>query len=77
MSIDIASADVIRLVIEASVFVVLLCLSAFFSSSETSLFSLNAAQLEEMRQSKNPSYGIIEKNAQRTSTSDRHYLDWQ
>ena len=35
--------------IELALFVVLMGLSGFFSSSETSLFSLNSTQLEKMR----------------------------
>jgi len=41
--------------------VVLLGLSAFFSSSETSLFSLNRIQLTQMREDKNPRVDLIER----------------
>jgi CBS domain containing-hemolysin-like protein len=39
----------ITLAIELVLFAVLMLLSGFFSSSETSLFSLNDRQLEQMR----------------------------
>lgn len=42
-------------------FVVLLGLSAFFSSSETSLFSLDRIQLAQMKRDKNPRVGLIER----------------
>lgn len=35
--------------IELIAFIILIGLSAFFSSSETALFSLNSVQLEHMR----------------------------
>jgi putative hemolysin len=47
--------------IEIAAFVVLLAFSGFFSSSETSLFSLDAMQLEQMRQAGNPRLGLIER----------------
>lgn len=49
------------IVLEILAFVVLMGLSAFFSSSETALFSLNRIQLEQMRQDGNPSIGLIER----------------
>lgn len=58
---DIDITDIIRLSIELSIFVLLLLVSAFFSSSETSMFSLKPAQLEEMRQAKSPRYALISK----------------
>jgi putative hemolysin len=42
-------------------FAVLLGLSAFFSSSETSLFSLDRLQLEQMKREANPRVGLIER----------------
>lgn len=36
-------------------------LSGFFSSSETSLFSLNKLQLEQMRRDANPRIELIER----------------
>ncbi len=50
----------IVLIIELAVMVLLLALSAFFSSSETSLFSLSSAQLRQMRRDRNPRLGLIE-----------------
>jgi putative hemolysin len=47
--------------IELVLFVGLLGLSAFFSSSETSLFSLNSVQIEKMRADRNPRIGLIEQ----------------
>ena len=47
--------------IELVLFVVLLGLSAFFSSSETSLFSLNSVQIEKMRNAGNPRVDLIER----------------
>ncbi len=41
--------------------VVLLGLSAFFSSSETSLFSLDRAQIAQMKRDGNPQAGLIER----------------
>jgi len=45
--------------IELLLFVVLLGMSAFFSSSETSLFSLNSVQIEKMRADGNPRVALI------------------
>ena len=45
---------------EAVLFVILLGLSAFFSSSETSLFSLSRTQIEQMRRDDNPRVELIE-----------------
>lgn len=39
----------------------LLAMSAFFSSSETSLFSLSSAQLHQMRRDRNPRLSLIEQ----------------
>ena len=47
--------------IELALFVVLLGFSAFFSSSETSLFSLNGVQIEKMRADRNPRIDLIER----------------
>jgi CBS domain containing-hemolysin-like protein len=47
--------------IQLILFVILLGLSAFFSSSETSLFSLNKLQLEQMRKDNNPRIDLIER----------------
>ena len=51
----------IALFIELVLFVVLMLLSGFFSSSETSLFSLNDLQLEQMRRDDNPRIALIER----------------
>lgn len=45
---------------EVVFFFILLGLSAFFSSSETSLFSLTSRQLEQMRVDKNPRIDLIQ-----------------
>jgi len=44
---------------ELIIFALLMGLSAFFSSSETALFSLNSVQLERMRQNNHPRIGLI------------------
>lgn len=49
------------LIAELAVFAVLMLLSGFFSSSETSLFSLNKLQLEQMRRDDNPRITLIER----------------
>jgi putative hemolysin len=46
---------------ELILFVVLMGLSGFFSSAETSLFSLSRAQLEQMRRDGNPRVSLIER----------------
>ena len=46
---------------EIVLFVVLMVLSGFFSSSETSLFSLSKIQLEQMRMDDNPRLALIER----------------
>ena len=46
---------------ELVLFVVLMVFSAFFSSTETGLFSLSSIQLEQMRKDGNPRIGLIEK----------------
>lgn len=46
---------------ELTLFVVLMGLSGFFSSSETALFSLSNVQLEQMRQDNHPRVGLIER----------------
>lgn len=51
----------LALSIELSVFGLLMGLSAFFSSSETSLFSLNRLQIEQMRRNDNPRVDLIER----------------
>ena len=51
----------ITIVLELVAFAALMGLSAFFSSSETSLFSLSRLQQEQMRQAANPSISLIEK----------------
>ena len=51
----------ITLWIELTLFVVLMGLSGFFSSAETSLFSLSKIQLEQMRRDDHPSLGRIER----------------
>jgi len=47
--------------IELVLFVVLLGFSAFFSSSETALFSLNSVQIEKMRADGNPRIGLVQQ----------------
>ena len=47
--------------LELVLFILLLLLSGFFSSSETAMFSLNSVQLEQMRRDKNPRIGLIER----------------
>lgn len=47
--------------IELALFVLLMGLSGFFSSSETSLFSLGRLQIEEMRRDDNPRLALIER----------------
>ncbi len=49
----------LELIIELVIFVCLMGLSAFFSSSETAFFSLNAVQLEQMRRDDNPRLSLI------------------
>ncbi len=49
------------IILELAAFVALLGLSAFFSSSETALFSLNQLHQEQMRQAGNPSITLIER----------------
>ena len=47
--------------IEIAIFIVLIGLSGFFSSSETSLFSLGRLQIEQMRRNDNPRVELIER----------------
>jgi putative hemolysin len=47
--------------LELALFVAMMGLSAFFSSSETSLFSLSAVQLEQMRRDKHPRIDLIQR----------------
>ena len=49
------------LYLELAAFVLLMGFSAFFSSSETSLFSLTQLQIEQMRRSGNPRITLIEE----------------
>ena len=49
----------IALIVEIVLFCVLMVFSGFFSSSETSLFSLNEVQLEQMRRDENPRLELI------------------
>lgn len=51
----------LAVVLELVAFAVLMGLSAFFSSSETSLFSLNELQLEQMRRTSDRRTTLIEK----------------
>ena len=51
----------IALWIELAVFVALLACSGFFSSTETSLFSLRSFHLEQMRAAKNPRLPLIQR----------------
>ena len=47
--------------LEGGLFVIMMALSGFFSSSETSLFSLSSVQLEQMRKDQHPRIGLIQK----------------
>jgi magnesium and cobalt exporter, CNNM family len=47
--------------LEGGLFVVMMVLSGFFSSSETSLFSLSNVQLEQMRQARHPRIGLVQQ----------------
>ena len=47
--------------LELILFIFLMLLSGFFSSSETSMFSLNSVQLEQMRQDGNSKLELIER----------------
>jgi putative hemolysin len=47
--------------LEGGLFVVMMVLSGFFSSSETSLFSLSNVQLEQMRRDQHPRIGLIQQ----------------
>jgi CBS domain containing-hemolysin-like protein len=47
--------------LEVGLFVFMMCLSGFFSSSETSLFSLSNSQLEQMRRDQHPRIGLIQR----------------
>jgi putative hemolysin len=51
----------ITLWFELTLFAVLMVLSGFFSSSETSLFSLSQRQLDQLRRDDDPSAGLIER----------------
>ena len=51
----------IALWIELGLFVILIAFSGFFSSSETSLFSLGKLQIEQMRRDDNPRVDFIER----------------
>jgi putative hemolysin len=51
----------LTLIAELVLFAILMLLSGFFSSSETSLFSLNELQLEQMRRDENPRISLIER----------------
>ena len=47
--------------LEVGLFVFMMGLSGFFSSSETSLFSLSNLQLEQMRRDQHPRIGLIQR----------------
>jgi putative hemolysin len=51
----------LTIVLELVAFAVLMGVSAFFSSSETSLFSLSQLQLEQMRRASDPRTTLIER----------------
>lgn len=51
----------VTLSLQLLAFLALLCLSAFFSSSETSLFSLDRVQLSQMNRENNPRVAMIER----------------
>ena len=46
--------------LEVALFIVMLCFSGFFSSSETALFSLSNVQLEQMRRDRRPRIDLIQ-----------------
>ena len=46
--------------LEVGLFILMLGLSGFFSSSETSLFSLSNVQLEQMRRDQHPAIDLIQ-----------------
>lgn len=50
---------------ELVLFILLMGLSGFFSSSETALFSLSKLQMEQMRQDHHPRVGLIERMIER------------
>ncbi len=50
-----------KLWFELILFIILMGLSGFFSSSETALFSLSNAQLEQMRRNNHPRINLIER----------------
>lgn len=47
--------------LELALFIILLIFSGFFSSAETSMFSLNSIHLEQMRRDANPRLGLIQQ----------------
>ena len=47
--------------LEVGLFILMMGLSGFFSSSETSLFSLSNVQLEQMRQDQHPRFSLIQR----------------
>jgi len=47
--------------LEVALFVCMMGLSAFFSSSETALFSLSNTQLEQMRRDQHHRFGLIQR----------------
>ncbi|MCU7836828.1 MAG: hemolysin family protein [gamma proteobacterium symbiont of Taylorina sp.] len=49
------------ILLEIVLFIILLGLSGFFSSSETALFSLDSVHLEQMKKDNNPNASLIEK----------------
>ncbi len=51
----------LALIIQLVLFAILMGFSGFFSSSETSFFSLNAIQLEQMRHDENPRLSLIKR----------------
>ncbi|MCP4410506.1 MAG: HlyC/CorC family transporter [Gammaproteobacteria bacterium] len=51
----------LMLLIQLVLFVILMGLSGFFSSSETSLFSLNETHIEQMRRDEDPHLSLIER----------------
>lgn len=48
-------------IIEIALFIILMGMSGFFSSSETALLSLDSFHLEQMKKDKNTNIGLIEK----------------
>jgi hypothetical protein len=57
----------VRLLIQCGLF----CMSAFFSGSETALFSLSRIDLQKLRNSRNPTFRKHPRDARRAAATDR------